>query len=113
MVESTVRYEKYYDPNYECAYYYDKESGESIWELPEGVDEAKQVIDMTGEKEAEAEGDEQPDTKQAKAAGSEEDKDHKELQQYKAHMSSVDQMQREALAMLYPDALTNLDKIQA
>ena len=28
-------------------------------------------------------------------------------------MSSVDQMQREALAMLYPDALTNLDKIQA
>lgn len=49
MVESSVRYEKYYDPNYECAYFYDKESGESIWELPEGVDEAKQVIDMTGE----------------------------------------------------------------
>ena len=94
MVEQKIRFEKHFDETYGCAYYYDHETGESVWELPEGIDENKDVKDLT----------------KSDAFQKVEVKDAKEdLAQYKAHLSSVDQMQREALAMLYPDALVDLE----
>ena len=41
------RYDKYYDATYQMPYYFDKETNESIWVLPDGVDEAKDVKDCT------------------------------------------------------------------
>ena len=95
MVESSCdsRFQKHFDTNYNCAYYFDKETGESIWELPEGVDEARDVVDCTGAAE------------DSGAVQKADEKEDEGVEKYQAHMSTIDQMQREALAMLYPDAL--------
>ena len=42
-----VRFEKYFDGGYQTAYYYDRATGESIWELPKGFKEDKHVLDLT------------------------------------------------------------------
>ena len=48
MTDSSIRFEKYFDENYGRAYFFDKKTGNSIWELPKDVDEEKQVLDCTG-----------------------------------------------------------------
>ena len=47
MAEESPRFEKYFDENYKRSYYFDKRTGESIWQLPEGTDEAKDVKDCS------------------------------------------------------------------
>ena len=49
MVAKQTRFDKYFDDNEKCAYFYDRQTGESIWELPEGVDQEKDVTDHTKE----------------------------------------------------------------
>jgi hypothetical protein len=41
MTDSSIRFEKYFDENYGRAYFFDKKTGASIWELPKDVDEEK------------------------------------------------------------------------
>ena len=38
---------KYFDVNYDRNYFFDNETNESIWVLPEGTDEDKDVLDCT------------------------------------------------------------------
>lgn len=40
------QYEKYLDPTHNREYYFDPETNESIWELPEGTTD-DQIIDRT------------------------------------------------------------------
>ena len=49
MVSKQTRFDKYFDENEKCDYFYDRQTGESIWELPEGVDPEKDVTDHTKE----------------------------------------------------------------
>lgn len=46
MVEKEPRFEKHFDDTQGCPYYFDRETGESIWELPDSTDESKDVIDL-------------------------------------------------------------------
>ena len=39
------RFMKYYDATYQRAYYFDTETQESIWVLPEGTNEDTDVLD--------------------------------------------------------------------
>lgn len=39
------RFMKYYDATYQRAYYFDAETQESIWVLPEGTNEDTDVLD--------------------------------------------------------------------
>ena len=95
--EVNPRYMKYFDANYQRAYYFDKKTEQSIWVLPEGTDETKEVLDcVVVEEEVKEE------------VVEEEQKQELEVEKYQAYKSSVDQMQKEALEMLYPDALVNL-----
>ena len=78
--ESGARFEKYFDETYKTPYFFDKTTGESLWELPEGVDEATEVIDRSVPEPV------APEEKKDDQAAAEGD----ELLKYKAHMNSVD-----------------------
>ena len=105
MADSIIRFEKYFDENYGRAYFFDKKTGDSIWELPKGADEEKEVLDCTiGPQkdelqtiDAEATAVRPNQTKVSEESKKEDDDSNKELKDYQAHMSAVERMEREAL----------------
>lgn len=102
--QEAPRYEKYFDQNYERPYFFDRVTGESIWQLPESVDLAKDVVDHCADPEnGQDKAVEEKDV--SKKAATEESKD--EVKEYQAHKASVNQMEREALEQLYPDMFLN------
>lgn len=43
--EEIPRFDKYFDETYKRPYYFDRVTEASIWQLPEGVDPVKDVVD--------------------------------------------------------------------
>ena len=70
---------KYFDDNYKREYYYNQETGESMWELPEGQE--IEVIDCTVTQEESL-----PQVEEKKETEVE-----KRIREYKTEMSKFDQ----------------------
>ena len=82
---------KYFDVNYDRNYFFDNETNESIWVLPEGINEDKDILDCTEKvNKSEAEAAQQEEDKNEPDVSAVEVKEDEELRKYQAYKSSVD-----------------------
>ena len=79
ITKKPLQLSKYFDENYQREYYHNHETGESLWELPEGQE--IEITDCTASKEEDL-----PQTEEKKETEVE-----KRIKEYKAEMSKFDQ----------------------